>query len=132
MAASPAPRAPERSTGSWPTPLKKAAVRRPFTPGVVKYSAFAMKVTLRSRTAGRKKKTEKEGGVLARMPGPSAGVLRRPSTQGLKATFSGPPMATFIVPYNNRVPPVSVDETLTRGPVKQADGPGRCQCGRVR
>lgn len=107
-------------------------MRRPFTPGVVKYSAFAMKVTLRSRTAGRKKESEKERWLLAKMAGPSAGMFSKPSTQGLKATFSGPPMATFIVPYNNRVPPVSVDETLTRSPVKQSDGPGRCQCGRVR
>ncbi len=60
IAASPAPRAPERSTGSWPTPLKKAAVIRPLRPGVVKYSAFAMKVTLRSRTAGRKNESEKD------------------------------------------------------------------------
>jgi hypothetical protein len=40
--------------------LKKAAVIRPLTPGVVKYSAFAMKVTLRSRTAGRKNESEKD------------------------------------------------------------------------
>ncbi len=106
-AASPAPRAPERSTGSWPTPLKKAAVIRPLTPGVVKYSALAMKVTLRSRTAGRKKESEKDRWLLARIAGPAAGTCSRPSTQGRKASFSVPPTVTFIAPYNNRVPPVS-------------------------
>ena len=66
-----------------------------------------MKVTLRSRTAGRKNESEKERWLLARIAGPSAGMFSRPSTQGLKVTFSGPPMATFIAPYNNRVPPVN-------------------------
>ena len=97
-AASPAPRPPERSTGSWPTPLKNAAVRRPFTPGEVKYSAFAMKVTFRSRTAGRKKESEKDRWLLARIAGPSAGMFSRPSTQGLKASLSDPPMENFIAP----------------------------------
>ncbi len=60
IAASPAPRAPERSTGSCPTPLKKAAVSRPLSPGVVKYSALAMKVTLRSSIVGRKNESEKD------------------------------------------------------------------------
>jgi hypothetical protein len=98
IAASPAPRAPERSTGSWPTPLKNAAVSLPFTPGEVKYSAFAMKVTLRSRTAGRKKESENERWLLARIAGPSAGMFSRPSTQGRKASFSDPPMENFIAP----------------------------------
>lgn len=70
----------------------------PFTPGDVKYSALAMKVTLRSRTAGRKKESENERWLLARMAGPSAGMFSRPSTQGLKATLSDPPMANFIAP----------------------------------
>ncbi|GAA3904016.1 hypothetical protein GCM10023084_65650 [Streptomyces lacrimifluminis] len=70
--------------------------------------------------------------MLARIAGPSAGTFSRPSTQGLKATFSGTPTETFIAPYNNRLPPVSVDQTLTRGTGKEPDGPGRCQCGRVR
>jgi hypothetical protein len=40
--------------------LKNAAVSLPLIPGEVKYSAFAMKVTLRSSTAGRKKESEKD------------------------------------------------------------------------
>jgi hypothetical protein len=95
-AAAPAPRAPERSTGSWPTPLKKAAVSLPFTPGAVKYSALAMKVTLRSRTAGRKKESENDRWLLARIAGPCAGTFSRPSTQGRKASFRDPPMENFI------------------------------------
>lgn len=71
---------------------------------MVKYSAFAMNVTLRSRTAGRKNESEKERWLLARIAAPSAGMFSRPSTQGLKVTLSGPPIATFIAPYNNRVP----------------------------
>ncbi|GHE90559.1 hypothetical protein GCM10017776_03250 [Streptomyces griseoluteus] len=70
--------------------------------------------------------------MLARMAGPSAGMFSSPSTQGLKATFSGPPMATFIVPYNTRVPPVSVAQTLTRTAADGADDPGRWRRGRVR
>ncbi|GGR65745.1 hypothetical protein GCM10010236_19630 [Streptomyces eurythermus] len=70
--------------------------------------------------------------MLARMAGPLAGMFSRPSTQGLKATFSGPPMATFIVPYNTRVPPVSVGKTLTPRTGNEPDDPGRCPCGRVR
>ncbi|CAM5302766.1 hypothetical protein SVIOM342S_04489 [Streptomyces violaceorubidus] len=91
-----------------------------------------MKVTLRSRTAGRKNESENDRWLLARMAGPSAGMCSRPSTQGRKVSFSDPPMVTFIAPYNNRVPPVSVGQTLTRGAVNGPDGPGRCPCGRVR
>ncbi len=98
IAASPAPRAPERSTGSCPTPLKKAAVSFPLTPGAVKYSALAMKVTLRSRTAGRKKESENDRWLLARIAGPCAGMFSRPSTHGLKASFREPPMENFIAP----------------------------------
>ncbi|SCE13982.1 hypothetical protein GA0115246_111337 [Streptomyces sp. SolWspMP-sol7th] len=96
IAASPAPRPPERSTGSCPTPLKNAAVSLPLTPGVVKYSAFAMKVTRRSRTAGRKKESEKERWLLARIAGPSSGMFSMPSTHGRNATLSEAPRECFI------------------------------------
>ncbi len=98
IAASPAPRAPERSTGSWPTPLKKAAVSLPLTPGAVKYSDLAMNVTLRSSTAGRKNESEKERWLLARIAGPRSGMFSRPSTHGRKASFRDPPMENFIAP----------------------------------
>ena len=98
IAASPAPRAPERSTGSWPTPLKKAAVSFPLTPGEVKYSALAMKVTLRSSIAGRKKESEKDRWLLARIAGPSLGMFSMPSTHGRKASLSGLPIDSFITP----------------------------------
>ncbi len=101
-AASPAPRAPERSTGSWPTPLKKAAVIRPLTPGVVKYSAFAMKVTLRSRTAGRKNEAPRtrddcwpgwrgpRPGCSRGLPPGSEGKLQRPSDGKLHGAVDQP------------------------------------------
>lgn len=78
--------------------MKKAAVIRPFTPGVVKYSALAMKVTFRSSIVGRKKESENDRWLLARIAGPSAGMFSMPSTHGRKATFSGPPMTTFMAP----------------------------------
>jgi len=46
---------PERSTGIWPTPLKKARLNRPLTPRPVKYSDFARKTTLRGIGSGAKK-----------------------------------------------------------------------------
>ncbi len=98
IAASPAPRAPERSTGSCPTPLKNAAVSFPLTPGEVKYSAFAMKVTCRSRTAGRKKESENDRWLLARIAGPSRGMFSSPSTHGRKAALMGLPITIFIAP----------------------------------
>lgn len=36
-----AERVSERATGTWPMPLKNAAIARPFGPGVVKYSTLA-------------------------------------------------------------------------------------------
>ena len=45
---------PERSTGTWPTPVKKIFFSRPIRPGWVKYSRLAMKVIRRGTSSGRK------------------------------------------------------------------------------
>lgn len=97
-AASPAPRAPSGRPAARPTPLKKAAVNLPLTPGEVKYSAFAMKVTLRSSIAGRKKESENDRWLLARIAGPSRGMFSIPSTHGRNAALSGEPITIFIAP----------------------------------
>ncbi len=50
-----------RSIGTWPTPEKNILEKNPLTPGVVKYSALARKVTLRLGTSsGMKNESEKD------------------------------------------------------------------------
>ena len=57
MAAESAPlaaSAPERSIGTWPTPEKNFFWNQPLMPGLLKYSAFATKVTRRGSVSGMK------------------------------------------------------------------------------
>ena len=62
-------------------------------PGVVKYSALARKVTLRGASNGRKKESQKDRWLLARIAGRSSGMFSRPSIQGRQIRrSSGPSM----------------------------------------
>ncbi len=68
--------------------MKNAAVNLPLTPVPVKYSDLAMKVTRRFIRAGRKKESENERWLLARIAGPVLGMFSIPSTHGRKKIFS--------------------------------------------
>ncbi len=61
----------------------------------MKYSALATKVTFRATINGVKIESEKERWLLARITGPVAGTLRRPSTCGRKISLSSGPRMTY-------------------------------------
>ncbi|SCE20928.1 hypothetical protein GA0115240_14377 [Streptomyces sp. DvalAA-14] len=87
---------PDRSTGIWPMPRKKAAVSRPLMPGPVKYSALARKVIRRCRTVGITKWSAKDRWLPAMMAGPLSGTWSRPSIRGRKNSRSSGPSSTYL------------------------------------
>src|SRR6476659_10385677 len=88
--------APERSIGTWPAPEKNFFWNQPLTPGVVKYSAFATKVTRRGRVNGMNSQSAYDKWLLARIAGPVAGTFSAPSTLGRKTSFSHGPSAIHL------------------------------------
>ena len=82
---------PERSIGTWPTPLKKVRIKKPLNPGVMKYSSFARKVIGRFTINGRKIESINELWLIAMITGPSVRHIFRPVTLGRYSTRrSGP------------------------------------------
>jgi hypothetical protein len=67
---------PERSIGTWPTPLKKVRIQNPLKPGVMKYSSLAKNVIGRLTINGRKIESMNELWLIAIMTGPSANVFQ--------------------------------------------------------
>ncbi len=63
---------------------------------MLKYSAFAMKVTRRFISAGRKKESEKERWLLAMIAAPSSGMFSAPSIHGRKKIRSSGATIIFI------------------------------------
>jgi hypothetical protein len=58
---------------------------------------LARKVIFRSTTSGRKKESEKDRWLLARMAGPSSGMCSMPSTWGVYSVLrAGPTITCFI------------------------------------
>lgn len=76
--------------------MKKAAVSLALMPGVVKYSALAMKVTRRLISAGKKKESENERWLLAMIAAPSVGMFSSPSIHGRKKIRSSGATIIFI------------------------------------
>jgi hypothetical protein len=60
---------------------------KPLSPGEVKYSLFAIKVTLRGTTSGIKIESLKERWLEAMITGPRLGTCRKPVTLGRKRTI---------------------------------------------
>ncbi len=70
--------APDRSIGIWPEPRKKCFWNHPLMPGVVKYSAFATKLTRRDSVSGMNSQSAYDRWLLARITGPSSGTFSTP------------------------------------------------------
>src|SRR6186997_2084399 len=85
--------APDLSIGTWPAPEKNFFWNQPLTPGVVKYSALATKVTRRGSVSGMKSQSAYDRWLLARIAGPEAGTFSAPSTCGRNTSFSQGPSA---------------------------------------
>jgi hypothetical protein len=62
----------------------------------VKYSALATNVTRRFTISGVKIESENDRWLQARITGPVAGTLARPSTSGRKSSFSNGPRNTYL------------------------------------
>jgi hypothetical protein len=62
--------------------MKVNFLTRPFSPGDVKYSLLARKVTFRGTTSGMKIESLKERWLDAIITGPFEGTFRRPLTFG--------------------------------------------------
>ena len=84
--------------GTWPMPAKNILEKKPLMPGVVKYSALARKVTLRGTISGRKKESQKDRWLLARIAAPCFGTFSRPSVHGRqKVRRTGPISTNFAI-----------------------------------
>src|SRR3954447_23630567 len=88
--------APERSIGTCPAPEKNLRWNQPLSPGVVKYSAFATKVTRRGRVSGMNIQSVYDRWLLARIAGPEAGTFSAPSMLGRNTSLSQGPSAIHL------------------------------------
>jgi hypothetical protein len=87
---------PDRSTGIVPVLRKNWRISQPLIPLPEKYSALATNVTRRFTTSGTKIESEKDRWLHARITGPDAGTLARPSTWGRNSALSTGPKTTYL------------------------------------
>ena len=100
--------------GIWPMPVKNHFLNLPLTPGWVKYSSLAGKVTRRESISGRKNESATARWLLASSAPPLGGMFSAPSTSGRKTSRSSGPRNTHFIQKYSTAPRASLSARPTR------------------